>query len=354
MNVITSIVVVVGLYLFIWKQRIGDLIVWILKTVFDMKHEAAFYYYSDHFRGNKEIFFAVAVLLIFTVLMVRIFRWVTGYFREVNQGIESLLADDEKQIQLSPEMLPFERKLNSVKQTLAELKMETALAEQRKDELVMYLAHDIRTPLTSVIGYLNLLEEDPNMPPEQRAARVHIVLEKAYRLETMVNEFFEITKYKSQKITLSKETIDLYYMLVQLSDELSPVLAPRGNTVTLHLDENLTIEADPEKLARVFNNILKNAASYSFPHTEIVISAEKLEHEVIIRFQNSGEDIPNEALASLFNKFYRVDQSRSSDTGGTGLGLAIAKEIVTLHGGAISASSKNHVVTFTVSLPLSN
>ena len=233
--------------------------------------------------------------------MVRIFRWVTGYFREVNQGIESLLADDEKQIQLSPEMLPFERKLNSVKQTLAERKMETALAEQRKDELVMYLAHDIRTPLTSVIGYLNLLEEDPNMPPEQRAARVHIVLEKAYRLETMVNEFFEITKYKSQKITLSKETIDLYYMLVQLSDELSPVLAPRGNTVTLHLDENLTIEADPEKLARVFNNILKNAASYSFPHTEIVISAEKLEHEVIIRFQNSGEDIPNEALASLFN-----------------------------------------------------
>ena len=319
-----------------------------------MKHEAAFYYYSDHFRGNKEIFFAVAVLLIFTVLMVRIFRWVTGYFREVNQGIESLLADDEKQIQLSPEMLPFERKLNSVKQTLAERKRETALAEQRKDELVMYLAHDIRTPLTSVIGYLNLLEEDPNMPPEQRAARVHIALEKAYRLETMVNEFFEITKYKSQKITLSKETIDLYYMLVQLSDELSPVLAPRGNTVTLHLDENLTIEADPEKLARVFNNILKNAASYSFPHTEIVISAEKLEHEVIIRFQNSGEDIPNEALASLFNKFYRVDQSRSSDTGGTGLGLAIAKEIVTLHGGAISASSKNHVVTFTVSLPLSN
>ena len=322
LNVITSIVVVVGLYLFIWKQRVGD---WI-----------------------------VAVLLIFTVLMVRIFRWVTGYFREVNQGIESLLADDEKQIQLSPEMLPFERKLNSVKQTLAERKMETALAEQRKDELVMYLAHDIRTPLTSVIGYLNLLEEDPNMPPEQRAARVHIVLEKAYRLETMVNEFFEITKYKSQKITLSKETIDLYYMLVQLSDELSPVLAPKGNTVILHLDENLTIEADPEKLARVFNNILKNAASYSFPHTEIVISAEKLEHEVIIRFQNSGEDIPNEALASLFDKFYRVDQSRSSDAGGTGLGLAIAKEIVTLHGGAISASSKNHVVTFTVSLPLSN
>ena len=332
----------------------GDWIVWLLETLFKMGHEDAFYYYSDHFRGNKEIFFAAAVLLIFTVLLVRIFRWVTGYFSEVNQGIEALLADDENQIQLSPEMLPFERKLNTVKRTLAERKAETALAEQRKDELVMYLAHDIRTPLTSVIGYLNLLEEEPDMPAEQRAKRVHIALEKAYRLETMINEFFEITRYNSQQITLSKETIDLYYMLVQLSDELSPVFAPRGNTVALHLAEDLTVAADPEKLARVFSNILKNAASYSYPHTEITISAEKSEHEVIIQFQNSGEDIPSEALASLFDKFYRADKSRSSDTGGTGLGLAIAKEIVVLHGGTISAASKNHVVTFTISLPLAN
>ena len=353
-NAVTSAAVVVGLYLFVWKQRMGDWIVWLLETFFKMKHEDAFYYYSDHFRGNKEIFFAAAVLLIFTVLLVRIFRWVTGYFSEVNQGIEALLADDEEQIQLSPEMLPFERKLNTVKRTLAERKAETALAEQRKDELVMYLAHDIRTPLTSVIGYLNLLEEEPDMPAEQRAKRVHIALEKAYRLETMINEFFEITRYNSQQITLSKETIDLYYMLVQLSDELFPVFAPRGNTVALHLAEDLTVEADPEKLARVFSNILKNAASYSYPHTEITISAEKSEHEVIIQFQNSGEDIPSEALASLFDKFYRADKSRSSDTGGTGLGLAIAKEIVTLHGGAISASSKNHVITFTISLPLAN
>ena len=190
------------------------------------------------------------------------------------------------------------------------------------------------------------------MPAELRTRRVHIALEKAYRLETMINEFFEITRYNSQQITLSKQTIDLYYMLVQLSDELSPVFAPRGNTVALRLNEDLTVEADPEKLARVFSNILKNAASYSYPRTEIIISAEKLEHEVLIRFQNSGEDISSEALAALFDKFYRADKSRSSDTGGTGLGLAIAKEIITLHGGTISAASKEHVITFTISLPL--
>lgn len=353
-NVATSIAIVVGLYLLIWKQRVGDWIVWLLENALQINHEDAFLYYHVYFRGNKEIFFTISVLVIVIILMVRIFRWVTGYFREINQGIESLLTDDENKIILSPEMQPFERKLNSVKRTLEKRKREASLAEQRKDELVMYLAHDIRTPLTSIIGYLNLLDEEPNMPVEPRKKRVHIALEKAYRLETMINEFFEITKYKSQKIKLTKETIDLYYMLIQLSDELFPVLDARGNTVSLQLDENLTVNADPEKLARVFNNILKNAASYSDPNSEILISAEKTEQEVIIKFQNRGENISDEAIHSLFDKFYRADKSRSSDTGGTGLGLAIAKEIVILHGGQIRVSSKNHIVTFSVSLLLAN
>ena len=353
-SVALSITIVMAMYLLFWKRRMGNWIVWFLQNILQMDFYDAYNFYGDYFRGNKDRFFIAAITIVFAVLLWRVFRGITRYFEEINQGIETLLADDENQIQLSPEMLPFERKLNTVKRTLAERKAETALAEQRKDELVMYLAHDIRTPLTSVIGYLNLLEEEPDMPAEQRAKRVHIALEKAYRLETMINEFFEITRYNSQQITLSKETIDLYYMLVQLSDELSPVFAPRGNTVALHLAEDLTVEADPEKLARVFSNILKNAASYSHPRTEFTISAEKSEHEVIIQFQNSGEDIPSEALASLFDKFYRADKSRSSDTGGTGLGLAIAKEIVILHGGTIGASSKNHVVTFTISLPLAH
>ena len=353
-SVALSITIVMAMYLLFWKRRMGNWIVWFLQNILQMDFYDAYNFYGDYFRGNKDRFFIAAITIVFAVLLWRVFRGMTRYFEEINQGIETLLADDENQIQLSPEMLPFERKLNTVKRTLAERKAETALAEQRKDELVMYLAHDIRTPLTSVIGYLNLLEEEPDMPAEQRAKRVHIALEKAYRLETMINEFFEITRYNSQQITLSKETIDLYYMLVQLSDELSPVFAPRGNTVALHLAEDLTVEADPEKLARVFSNILKNAASYSHPRTEFTISAEKSEHEVIIQFQNSGEDIPGEALASLFDKFYRADKSRSSDTGGTGLGLAIAKEIVVLHGGTISAASKNHVVTFTISLPLAH
>jgi len=350
-SVVLSVFLVAALYQLLWKRRMGDLIVWFLVNVIQMGRQEAFYFYSDHFRLNKDLFFCAAVFLVFSAMLWRVFRGMSRYFREISQGIESLLADDGEQIRLSPEMLPFERKLNAAKQTLGERKEATAQAERRKDELVMYLAHDIRTPLTSVIGYLNLLEEEPDGSPEQRAKRVHIALEKAYRLEAMINEFFEITRYNSQQISLSRTEVDLYYLLVQLTDELTPVLAARGNSVTLRMDENLTIRGDAEKLARVFGNILKNAAAYSAPHTEITVSAETAGQDVTIRFQNQGADIPPEKLEALFDKFYRLDQSRSTGTGGTGLGLAIAKEIVLLHGGTICASSACHTVTFTIRLP---
>ena len=350
-NALMSFVIVMGLYLFLWKQRLGDTTVSLLEYFFHVEHETAFLFYHEYFRGYKEVFLVAAILFVFSLLLWSLFRWIRKYFREINQGIDTLLAGEGAKICLSQEMQPFERKLNAVKQTLEKRKAETALAEQRKNELVMYLAHDIRTPLTSVIGYLNLLEEAPDMPMEQRVKNLHITLEKAYRLEEMINEFFEITRYNSQQITLTKEPVDLCFMLVQLSDELYPVFSGRGNDIVLEADENLTVCADADKLARAFNNILKNAASYSYPNTEIRIFAEKYESVVLISFQNKGASIPAEKLSSLFDKFYRLDKARISDTGGTGLGLAIAKEIILLHGGSIRVTSENETITFIVELP---
>lgn len=209
------------------------------------------------------------------------------------------------------------------------------------------LCQKIRTRHT----YLSLLHEDPDMPAPQRVKHVRITLEKAYRLEKMINEFFEITRYNSQQIKLIKESIDLSYMLIQLSDELSPVFSQRGLSIKLEIDEDLTVCADADQLARVFSNILKNAAAYSYLNTEIRISTEKVRGHIFVIFQNKGNTIPAEKLSSLFDKFYRLDESRASDTGGTGLGLAIAKEIILLHGGTIHASSENDTVTFTVQLP---
>ncbi len=353
-NVFISVLIVTGLYLLLWKQRLGDVTVSMLERLLNIKHEKAFMIYHEYFRGYKEIFFVTAIVLVFLLLLWRLFRWMRKYFKEINQGIDILLADDGVQICLSPEMMPFERKLNAVKQTLEQRKAESALAKQRKDELVMYLAHDIRTPLTSVIGYLNLLEEAQDMSAEQRAKNLHITLEKAYRLEEMINEFFEITRYNSQQIKMSKAPVDLCFMLMQLSDELSPVFSRRGNFIVLDADEQLIICADADKLARVFGNILKNAAAYSYPNTEIKIFAEKSDDLIKISFQNKGDAIPAEKLSALFDKFYRLDEARISDTGGTGLGLAIAKEIILLHGGSIQAFSEDGTITFTVELPASD
>ncbi len=351
-GIFISVFIVMFLYLFLWKQRFGDWTVSLLEYFMKIEHEQAFYIYHSYFRGYKEVFFVMAIVIVFVFLLWYLFRWMTRYFQEINRGIDVLLLEDAESVHLSSEMLPFERKLNEVKQELEKQKAEKEKAVRRKDELVMYLAHDIRTPLTSVIGYLNLLEEDSDMPAKQRAKHVHIALEKANRLEEMINEFFEMTRLNSGQIRLSKERINLYYMLVQLCDEMSPVLAVHGNTVALHLDEDMDICADPDKIARVFGNILKNAAAYSYPGSEIVITAEEADTHMTISFQNKGENIPEEKLSLLFHKFYRMDASRVSDTGGTGLGLAIAKEIVSLHDGEIRAASENETITFTLRLPL--
>ena len=142
-------------------------------------------------------------------------------------------------------------------------------------------------------------------------------------------------------------------MLMQLRDEFLPSFSLHNNTVSLALDENITIYADPEKIARVFGNIMKNAAAYSYPNTTITIAATQEAQYTTISFQNKGKTIPAERLSSLFDKFYRLDEARISDTGGTGLGLAIAKEIILLHGGTIEARSEQETVTFIIRLPIS-
>lgn len=274
------------------------------------------------------------------------------YLHEVIDATKTVHQPNDKTIELSEPLKDVEKQMNQIKMDVLLSYRAVKEAESKKNELVMYLAHDIRTPLTSVIGYLSLLEEAPDMPAEQKAKYVKIALKKAVRLEKLINEFFEITRYNTQQIKLKKENIDLYYMLVQLIDEFYPALSAKGNSAILRANENLTVYADPEKLARVFNNILKNAVAYSYPGTEIIISAEENNDRIIIVFENHGQTIPPEQLSSIFDKFTRLDDARKSDTGGSGLGLSIADQILRLHGGEISAHSENNTVTFTVSLPV--
>lgn len=346
-----SAAAVLLLYRFLLKGRFANIVVGFLTDYIDQDREAALAFYWNVFRRNIEILFLVAGVVVFLLILRFFLNSFTKYFNEINRGIDALVQESDDEVKLAPELASTELKINQIRHILVQRAMAEQLAEQRKNDLVMYLAHDIRTPLTSVIGYLSLLEEVPEMPAEQRAKYVHITLDKAQRLETLVNEFFEIAHYDHPQIRLERKEMDLSYMLVQLTDEFYPLLTARGNTVVLHASDNLTVSADPGKLARAINNLLKNAAAYSDPHSEIVLSAQEQDGMISICVQNQGPVIPPDKLASIFDKFYRADDARMSDTGGFGLGLAIAKEIVSLHGGTITVQSVDHCTTFTITLP---
>lgn len=338
-------------YINFWHGRLAEGTVVFLQKFLFVEYEDALHIYQYYIRNNMEAFMWLFILGVFFVFFYISLNWFMKYFRQIDEGLDVLLNGKEQEIVLSREMEAMEQKLNLVRRTLEKRELEAKLAEQRKNDLVMYLAHDIRTPLTSVIGYLSLLEEALDMPAEQKAKYVHITLEKAYRLETLVNEFFEITRYNLQHIVLEKEKLDLSYMMMQMADEFYPIVSANGNTIDLQMDENIHVNGDPVKLARVFQNILKNAASYSSPGTAITIRAEEKEDRICISFENEGKTIPKQKLDSIFEKFYRLDDARSTEKGGAGLGLAIAKEIVLLHGGRISAESKDGRTVFRVELP---
>lgn len=347
-----TIFLIWALYIGVFSGRLAEGAVDIIQRLFFLDYEQALGLYNYYVRGNFDLIFWLVFAVLFLIMFRFALSWFMRYFRQIDRGLDALLQEDSGEISMSPEMWEMEQKLNLVHHTLEKRKLETQLSEQRKNDMVMYLAHDIRTPLTSVIGYLCLLEEAPDMPEAQKAKYIHITLDKAYRLEHLVNEFFEITRYNLQHIVLEKEDVNLSYLLVQMADEFYPILADHANKVELQVEDNLHIYGDPDRLARVFNNILKNAVAYSFPGTVIRIWSERSPGEVCICFENQGRTIPKYKLDAIFEKFYRLDEARQTESGGAGLGLAIAREIVLLHGGRIAAQSEDNAIVFRVELPV--
>ncbi len=349
---IISAAVMVYLLRYILRGQIGDRIVQLLVYVFRFHRTDAQTIYQLVIRNNLNMILFVVILIFLAILFRLSISWFTRYFDEISAGMDQLTEESNAEITLSPELAFMENKLNQIKNNLEKQKKAALEAEQRKNDLVVYLAHDIKTPLTSVIGYLSLLDEAPDMPPEQKAKYVGITLEKAYRLEQLINEFFEITRFNLQTIVLNKEKINLLFMLQQMADEFYPTLTPQGKEVSVNVPDSLSLWGDADKLARVFNNILKNAIAYSYENSVIEITAKQQDNNLVITFTNQGNPIPPGKLETIFEKFYRLDNSRSTNTGGAGLGLAIAQEIVVAHDGSISVESNTENTSFTVKLPL--
>jgi two-component system sensor histidine kinase VanS len=265
--------------------------------------------------------------------------------------VDRLIEHPENVANLDGTFLEVEGAINRVRNR--ERQVADALRDEarRKDDLVTYLAHDLKTPLASVVGYLSLLEEAPDLPQDLRARFTGIALDKAHRLDSLIEEFFDITRFDFHDIVLTRGYVDLSLLLAQVADEFYPILTDQGKQVEVDSPASLIVLIDGDKMARVFNNVMKNAIAYSYEGSTIRIFAESRDDEVVVRFENQGDPIPAPKLGVIFEKFYRLDAARATNRGGAGLGLAIAKEIVGAHGGTISCSSTPEKTVFTIVLP---
>ncbi len=331
--------------------RFANFMVGILNRFIYHDYDRALEAYQLIFRNRLEWFWLMGLFAVFLVSMWIYLRNFTKYFYEINRGIDALIEENPGEVILSPELSLTERKINHIRHTLEQRKSEAAVAEQRKNDLVVYLAHDLKTPLTSVIGYLTLLRDEGQISEELREKYLSISLEKAERLEDLINEFFEITRFSLSSITLEYSNVNLTRLLEQLTYEFQPMLSEKNLTCSLEMERDMTLRCDVDQMQRVLDNLLRNAVNYSFEGGTIRIGAAREGDDMKIRVSNRGNTIPKEKLERIFEQFYRLDSARSSRSGGAGLGLAIAKEIVELHQGTIMARSEDERIEFEVTLP---
>lgn len=327
---------------FQWLYNIFPHLYDLLDNIYELVFERAYFIF---------IIFGTTLIIVLS-LLYKLLNKIFSYVFAVSESADKLFDKNVEYINLPPEMVEVEKKLNHFKTEAIKNERLARENEQKKDELIVYLAHDIKTPLTSMIGYLSLLSEIKDMPQEQRNRYIGIALDKSYRLEYLINELFDVARFNSEKIVLEKEEINLNLMLEQIADDFYPTLKEMNKKINFTSDEKTILYADPDKLSRVFNNLIKNAVNYSKENTDIDISILNKENQATVKITNKGKQIPKEKLDKIFEKFYRLDSLRTSKTGGSGLGLAIAKEIVELHGGRIYAESDMKETTFSVILPI--
>ena len=263
-----------------------------------------------------------------------------------------LLTDEPLPAALPPDDAEV---FSGISEARRKMDRDTALLReesQRKNDLVTYLAHDLKTPLTSVIGYLTLLRDEPDLSAEQRAKYTGVALKKAERLEELTAEMFEITRFNLSEIELSPEDVNLSLMLEQLAYEFTPLLTEKRLRIETAIVPDVHCGCDVEKTERVFDNLLRNAVNYSYPDTAITLTLTREGENVRIVTENRCRTIPPEKLDRIFEQFYRLDAARGSATGGSGLGLAIARQLTQAQGGTITAESADGTVRFTVTLPV--
>lgn len=243
--------------------------------------------------------------------------------------------------------------VNALVDTITQAMQEERASEKSKDELITNVSHDLRTPLTSIIGYLGLIEDHQYQSEEDIVKYSHIAYDKAKQMKNLVEDLFEYTKVQQHGAPVNLMTVDLGQLLEQVGASFELEADKKGMAINVSCEPTpLSITADPEKLGRLFSNLVANALKYGHGASYIHLTAKQLSEKVVITVADDGEKIPAESVKHLFERFYRVESSRNKATGGTGLGLAIVQSIVELHHGSVTARSDDQETAFVVTLPV--
>ena len=293
-------------------------------------------------------------IVVFSALFLILQKRSLDYIRKLYEAMQSISEGNlntEVEVIGDDEFSSMAASLNQLAQDIRNLMDKERESERTKNELITNVAHDLRTPLTSIIGYLELLSVGNSLPPEMEKKYIDIAYTKAKRLEKLIEELFGFTKLNCGKISMKVGQVDIIKLLSQLLEEFYPSFMEKN--LVYELRSNVpakVITADGNLLARLFDNLINNAIKYGADGKRILVDVEADDEIVTVSVTNFGYVIPEKDLPLLFNKFYRVEHSRSAATGGTGLGLAIAKNIVDMHGGDIHVTSDLNGTVFTVKL----
>ena len=304
----------------------------------------------------RVLIFVLLGIAVFSVSFLFLQRRTMRYMAEISQAMQNISEGDLNtavEIIGDDEFSQMAESLNKLAENIRELMDKEREAERSKNELITNIAHDLRTPLTSIIGYLELLSNSRQTvtEPEIQKKYIDIAYTKAKRLEKLIEDLFGFTKMTYGKVSMKVGQVDIIKLLSQLLEEFYPSFA--DNNLTYELTSDVPAQmicADANLLARLFDNLINNAIKYGAEGKRIQVNVCGGEELATISITNYGRVIPPEELPMIFNKFYRVEHSRSTSTGGTGLGLAIAKNVVDMHGGSIQVTSDLNGTVFTVKL----
>ena len=306
------------------------------------------------------LLYVFSAVILFSFVFFLMQRHSIRYIEELSEQMDALASGDfdhKIEIRGNDEFSQMAEHLNELGDDLKAMLEAERESEKSKNDLITNIAHDLRTPLTSIIGYLELLSGKGKavLKDEQKEKYLNIAYTKSKRLEQLINDLFDFTKLSYGKMTMKVSYVDLVKLLEQLLEEAYPNFVEKGLSYELRTNvPSLEIAADGGLIARLFDNLIGNAIKYGADGKKVIVRvhAEPKDDIVEVKVINYGFTIDEKDLPLIFNKFYRADKARSTQTGGTGLGLAIAKDIVEIHGGSINAKSDLNGTVFTVRLKI--